>query len=66
MVEEDRDEKIKDVILYCKMNSPINFRWILHTISYIFLFFFVTYSFTHNEFVDSSKLLFIFPKRFRL
>ncbi|KAG7655065.1 hypothetical protein ISN44_As01g021700 [Arabidopsis suecica] len=26
MVEEDRDEKIKDVILYCKMNSPINFR----------------------------------------
>ncbi|EOA37421.1 hypothetical protein CARUB_v10011367mg [Capsella rubella] len=26
MVDEDRDEKIKDVILYCKMNSPINFR----------------------------------------
>lgn len=24
MVDEDRDEKIKDVILYCKMNSPIN------------------------------------------
>ncbi|ESQ34667.1 hypothetical protein EUTSA_v10009360mg [Eutrema salsugineum] len=25
MVDEERDEKIKDVILYCKMNSPINF-----------------------------------------
>ncbi|CAH8343103.1 unnamed protein product [Eruca vesicaria subsp. sativa] len=23
-VDEDRDEKIKDVILYCKMNSPLN------------------------------------------
>ncbi|ESQ43568.1 hypothetical protein EUTSA_v10015517mg [Eutrema salsugineum] len=25
MVDEERNEKIKDVILYCKMNSPINF-----------------------------------------
>ncbi|CAF2162512.1 hypothetical protein BRARA_G01105 [Brassica rapa] len=24
MVDEERDEKIKDVILYCKMNSPLN------------------------------------------
>ncbi|VVA92082.1 unnamed protein product [Arabis nemorensis] len=25
MVDEERDEKIKEVILYCKMNSPLNF-----------------------------------------
>ncbi|KAF8113658.1 hypothetical protein N665_0046s0009 [Sinapis alba] len=24
IVDEERDEKIKDVILYCKMNSPLN------------------------------------------
>ncbi|CAN8312790.1 unnamed protein product [Cochlearia groenlandica] len=25
MVDEERDEKIKEVILYCKMNSPLSF-----------------------------------------